>query len=46
MREESGQPPVDSAALAHAVTLLRAGGIVAFPTETYYGLAVDRDGNT
>lgn len=41
MREESGQPPVDSAALAHAVTLLRAGGIVAFPTETYYGLAVD-----
>lgn len=27
--------------LDHAATLLRAGGIVAFPTETYYGLAVD-----
>lgn len=27
--------------LAQAVSLLRAGGIVAFPTETYYGLAVD-----
>jgi L-threonylcarbamoyladenylate synthase len=26
-----------------AVTHLRQGGIVAFPTETYYGLAVDPD---
>ncbi len=26
-----------------AVSLLRHGGIVAFPTETYYGLAVDPD---
>ncbi|MFA7346695.1 MAG: L-threonylcarbamoyladenylate synthase [Desulfurivibrionaceae bacterium] len=27
--------------LAHACSVLRAGGVVAFPTETYYGLAVD-----
>lgn len=27
--------------LDHAASLLRAGGVVAFPTETYYGLAVD-----
>ena len=27
--------------LAQAVTCLQGGGIVAFPTETYYGLAVD-----
>jgi len=27
--------------LDHAANLLRAGGVVAFPTETYYGLAVD-----
>ena len=27
--------------LAQAVTCLQHGGIVAFPTETYYGLAVD-----
>jgi L-threonylcarbamoyladenylate synthase len=27
--------------LARACALLRAGGVVAFPTETYYGLAVD-----
>lgn len=26
-----------------AVEIIRAGGIVAFPTETYYGLAVDID---
>lgn len=28
-------------ALVRACDLLRAGGLVAFPTETYYGLAVD-----
>lgn len=33
--------PVDNRSLAHAADLLRAGGVVAFPTETYYGLAVD-----
>ena len=27
--------------LAPAVEALRGGGIVAFPTETFYGLAVD-----
>lgn len=27
--------------IARAASLLRAGGLVAFPTETYYGLAVD-----
>jgi L-threonylcarbamoyladenylate synthase len=27
--------------LSHAADLLRSGGVVAFPTETYYGLAVD-----
>ena len=27
--------------LARAVTVIRNGGVVAFPTETYYGLAVD-----
>ncbi len=27
--------------LNEAVTVLRTGGVVAFPTETYYGLAVD-----
>ena len=32
---------LDQTALARAVALLRAGGVVAFPTETYYGLAVD-----
>lgn len=35
------EPQVTEAALAKACTLLRAGGVVAFPTETYYGLAVD-----
>lgn len=32
---------VTPAALKLAVDLLRNGGVVAFPTETYYGLAVD-----
>jgi len=27
--------------IAHAAAILRSGGVVAFPTETYYGLAVD-----
>ncbi|MDQ6620159.1 MAG: L-threonylcarbamoyladenylate synthase [Pseudomonadota bacterium] len=31
----------DAATLEHAVTLLRAGGLVAFPTETVYGLGAD-----
>ena len=32
--------------IAHAVEILRAGGLVAFPTETVYGLGADaRNGN-
>jgi L-threonylcarbamoyladenylate synthase len=34
-------PPVDAAAIARAVTVLRRGGLVALPTETVYGLAAD-----
>ena len=33
--------PVDSEALARAGALLRTGGLVAFPTETVYGLGAD-----
>ena len=32
---------VDDASLARAVEILRAGGLVAFPTETVYGLGAD-----
>lgn len=35
------QPPIGPHALAHAVSALDADGVVAFPTETFYGLAVD-----
>jgi L-threonylcarbamoyladenylate synthase len=31
----------DPAALSEAARLLRQGGLIAFPTETYYGLGVD-----
>ncbi|WLE97175.1 MAG: L-threonylcarbamoyladenylate synthase [Candidatus Electrothrix communis] len=31
----------DPAALREAACLLRQGGLIAFPTETYYGLGVD-----
>jgi L-threonylcarbamoyladenylate synthase len=34
-------PPVDAAAIAHAVQVLKRGGLVAFPTETVYGLGAD-----
>ncbi|MCL2457878.1 MAG: L-threonylcarbamoyladenylate synthase [Desulfobulbus sp.] len=37
----NGPVAADREGLAHAASLLRAGGMVAFPTETYYGLAVD-----
>jgi L-threonylcarbamoyladenylate synthase len=33
--------PVDNSAVAEAVAALRRGEIVAYPTETYYGLGVD-----
>ena len=32
---------VPAEAIERAVTLLRAGGLVAYPTDTLYGLAVD-----
>lgn len=40
---EQGEPPslIAEHDLARACELLRAGGVVAFPTETYYGLAAD-----
>jgi L-threonylcarbamoyladenylate synthase len=31
----------DPTAIAHAADVLRAGGVVAYPTDTLYGLAVD-----
>ena len=34
-------PLADSPALQEAADLLRAGGLVAFPTETVYGLGAD-----
>ena len=33
--------PADAAAIARAAAILRAGGLVALPTETVYGLAAD-----
>lgn len=33
----------ESGATAHAAALLRAGGVVAFPTETVYGLGADAE---
>ncbi|ULO23813.1 L-threonylcarbamoyladenylate synthase [Methylocystis sp. SB2] len=33
--------PADAAAIARAVAILREGGLVAFPTETVYGLGAD-----
>jgi L-threonylcarbamoyladenylate synthase len=37
------QFPVDRAAIDRAVDVLAAGGVVAVPTETVYGLAADAD---
>jgi len=34
-------PPCSEEDLNRAVAVLNSGGVVAFPTETYYGLAVD-----
>ncbi len=33
--------PVAEAVIVEAVSLLQQGGLIAFPTETYYGLGVD-----
>ena len=35
--------PVDRAAIEHAARILARGGLVAFPTETVYGLGADAD---
>ena len=34
-------PPADAAGIARAAVILRNGGLVAFPTETVYGLGAD-----
>jgi L-threonylcarbamoyladenylate synthase len=34
-------PPVPDSQIKKAVRLLKQGGLIAFPTETYYGLGVD-----
>ena len=34
---------VDSAQVRHAIAALLRGGLVAFPTETVYGLGADAD---
>jgi L-threonylcarbamoyladenylate synthase len=39
----SGIVDVDATAIAHAAALLEAGALVAFPTETVYGLGADAD---
>jgi L-threonylcarbamoyladenylate synthase len=41
MRRVRAQGSSDSKAIAAAVDVLRRGGIVAYPTDTLYGLAVD-----
>lgn len=41
MFAEPGLAGVTGAALRAAATIVAQGGVVAFPTETYYGLAVD-----
>jgi L-threonylcarbamoyladenylate synthase len=38
---ESSAPPASSDDIDRAVAVLRAGGLVAFPTETVYGLGAD-----
>ena len=41
MKSSSSFPDVSAADLAAASRVIEQGGVVAFPTETYYGLAVD-----
>jgi L-threonylcarbamoyladenylate synthase len=38
---ETERLPADAAGVARAAAILRAGGLVAFPTETVYGLGAD-----
>src|SRR5258707_482494 len=37
-RRQTRRLPADAAGIADAAAILRAGGLVAFPTETVYGL--------
>src|ERR1700734_701313 len=39
-------PPADADGIAHAARILRQGGLVAFPTETVYGLGADATSGT
>ncbi len=41
--ELNNAPPVDAAAIESAAALLARGALVAFPTETVYGLGADAD---
>jgi L-threonylcarbamoyladenylate synthase len=41
MRKPARNLPADDAAMAEAAAILRKGGLVAFPTETVYGLGAD-----
>lgn len=41
VRHTVGYQPCSMTDLNRAVAILQAGGIIAFPTETYYGFAVD-----
>lgn len=41
MSGATGSAPADSASIERAARILREGGLVAFPTETVYGLGAD-----
>jgi L-threonylcarbamoyladenylate synthase len=43
VRAEVSDRPLDPALIARAVDVLKAGGLVALPTETVYGLAADAE---
>jgi len=40
-RVKVGEASIDAGVLARAVAVLRAGGLVGYPTETFYGIAAD-----
>jgi L-threonylcarbamoyladenylate synthase len=46
MTESHAARPIDSAAIARAAEVLTRGGLVAFPTETVYGLGADASNPT
>ncbi len=41
LKDRKGESPLSDDVLLEAVSVLEGGGVVAFPTETYYGLGVD-----